>query len=105
MTIQVANLGIVDLGKTVVKRKTITIPVGIPSLANKTTSTVGIDINNLNIYNRTILLEEQVIHIIKREIQPTVNTIIISYYKKMFNLLFKENSIFKLVVLASPCLV
>ena len=61
MTIQVTNLGIidlgtVDLGKTVVKRKIITIPGGVASFANTTTSTVGVDINNLNIYNRTILL-------------------------------------------------
>ena len=61
MTIQVTNLGIidlgtVDLGKTVVKRKIITIPGVVASCANTTTSTVGVDINNLNIYNRTILL-------------------------------------------------
>ena len=61
MTIQVTNLGIidlgiVDLGKTVVKRKIITIPGGVPSFAITTTSTVGVEINNLNIYNRTILL-------------------------------------------------
>jgi len=105
VTIQVTNLGIVDLGKTVIKRKIISIPGGVASLANTTTSTIGFDIDNLNIYNRTIFLKDQVKQFIKREIQPTVNTIIISYYKKMFNLLFKENSIFKLVVLASPCLV
>ena len=42
MIIQVTNLGIVDLGTTIVKRKIITIPEGVTSLANKTTSTVDI---------------------------------------------------------------
>ena len=56
MSIQATNLGIIDLGKTVVKWKIINIPGGVASFANTTTSTVGIDINNLNIYNRTILL-------------------------------------------------
>ena len=61
MIIQVTNLsiidlGTVDLGKTVVKRKIITFPGGVASFANTTTSTVGVDINNLNIYNRTILV-------------------------------------------------
>ena len=55
-TIQVANLGIVDLGITVFKRKIITILGGVGSLANTITSNVGADINNLNIYNRNILL-------------------------------------------------
>ena len=77
------NLGTVDLGTTVVdqgttvvKRKSITIPGGIASLAKTTTSTVGVDIKSLNIYNRTTLLQDQVQHIIKREIQPIVKTII-----------------------------
>ena len=50
--IQITNLGIgtVDLGTTVVKRKIITIPEGVTSLANTTTFTVGIDINNFKIY-------------------------------------------------------
>ena len=61
MSIQVTNLGIIDLGtvylgKTVVKWKIINIPGGVASFANTTTSNVGVDINNLNIYNRTILL-------------------------------------------------
>ena len=54
MSIQVTNLGIIDLGKTVVKWKIINIPGGVTSLANTTISTVGVDINNLNIYNKTI---------------------------------------------------
>ena len=49
MSIQATNLGIIDLGKTVVKWKIINIPGGVASLAN-----VGVDINNLNIYNKTI---------------------------------------------------
>ena len=85
---QVTNLGtvnlgtvdlgttVVDQGTTVVKRKSITIPGGIASLAKTTTSTVGVDIKSLNIYNRTTLLQDQVQHIIKREIQPIVKTII-----------------------------
>ena len=57
MTIQVTylciiDLGIVDLGITVVKRKIITIPGGVASLDNTTISTV--DVDNLNIYNKTI---------------------------------------------------
>ena len=82
MIIQVINLGIVDLGITIVKRKIITIPGGVASLANTTTSTIGVDINNLNIYNKTIWLEDQVKHIIKRDIQPTVKTIIKSKLQK-----------------------
>ena len=75
VSIQIINLGIIDLGKTVVKWKIINIPWGVASLAN-TISTVGVNINNLNIYNKTIWLEDQVKHIIKRDIQPTVKTII-----------------------------
>ena len=79
---QVTNLGTIDLGTVdlgttyVEKRKSITIPGGIASLAKTTTTTVGVDINTLNIYNRTTLLKDQVQHIIKREIQPIVKTII-----------------------------
>ena len=81
MTIQVTNFGIidlgtVDLGKTVVKRKIITIPGRVARLANTTISTFGVDIHNLIIYNRTILLEDQVKYIIKRDIEPNVKTII-----------------------------
>ena len=76
MSIQVTNLGIIDLGKTVVKWKIINIPGGVASLSNTTISTVGADINNLNIYNKTIWLKDQIKHIIKRDIQPTVKTII-----------------------------
>ena len=72
MTFQVTNLGTVDLGTVIVKRKIITIPEGVSSSANTTTTTIGVDINNLNIYNRTILLEDRVKHVIKREIQPIV---------------------------------
>ena len=55
------NFGIVDLSTvdwdtTVVKRKIITIPGGIACLSKTITSTAGVEINNLNIYNRTILL-------------------------------------------------
>ena len=54
VTIQVNNLcivdlGTVDLGTTVVIIKIITIPGGVASLANTTSFTVGININNLNI--------------------------------------------------------
>ena len=54
MSIQVTNLGIIDLGtfylgKTVVIIKIITIPGGVASLANTTSSTVRINIDNLNI--------------------------------------------------------
>ena len=51
----VKDLGttVIDQGTTVVKRKSITIPGGIASLAKTTTSTVGVDINSLTIYNRT----------------------------------------------------
>ena len=81
VTIQVTNLGIidlgtVDLGKIVVKWKIITIPGRVGNLVNTAISTVGVDINNLNIYNRTILVENQVKHIIKREIQSIAKTII-----------------------------
>ena len=76
MSIQATNLGIIDLGKTVVKWKIINIPGGVAIFANTKISTVGVDINNLNIYNKTIWLEDQVKHIIKRDIQPTVKTII-----------------------------
>ena len=77
MSIQVTNLVIIDLGtvylgKTVVKWKIINIPGGVASFSNTTISTVGVDINNLNIYNRTILLEDRVKHVIKREIQQIV---------------------------------
>ena len=87
MSIQVTNLGIIDLGtvylgKTVVKWKIINIPGGVASFSNTTISTVGVDINNLNIYNKTIWLEDQVKHIIKRDIQPTVKTIIKSKLQK-----------------------
>ena len=140
MSIQVTNLGIIDLGtvylgKTVVKWKIINIPGGVASLDNTTISTVGVDINNLNIYNKTIWLEDQVKHIIKIIQQfPLLVLILIIWifiiklfdsktklnillkeisnqllkllsnpnYKKMFNLLFNEKSIFKVVVLASP---
>ena len=54
------------------KWKIINILGGVASLANSTISTVGVDINNLNIYNKTILLKGQVKHVIKREIQPIV---------------------------------
>ena len=85
MSIQVTNLGIIDLGtvylgKTVVKWKIINIPGGVASLDNTTISTVGVD--NLNIYNKTIWLEDQVKHIIKRDIQLTVKTIIKSNVQK-----------------------
>ena len=85
VSIQVTNLGIIDLGtvylgKTVVKWKIINIPGGVASLDNTTISTVGVD--NLNIYNKTIWLEDQVKHIIKRDIQPTVKTIIKSKLQK-----------------------
>ena len=81
MTIQIINLGVfdlgtVDLGTTVVKERLFV------NLANTITCTIGFDINNLNIYNRTILLEDQVKHIIKRDIQPTVKTIIKSILQK-----------------------
>ena len=82
MSIQATNLGIIDLGKTVVKWKIINIPGGVASFSNTTISTVGVDINNLNIYNKTILLKGQVKHIIKRDIQPTVKTIIKSKLQK-----------------------
>ena len=77
MTFQVTNLGIVDLGtvdlgSAIVKRKIITIPEGVSSSDNTTTTTIGVDINNLNIYNKIILLKSQVKHVIKREIQPIV---------------------------------
>ena len=49
VTIQVNNLCILDLGTTVVIIKIITIPGGVASLANTTSFTVGININNLNI--------------------------------------------------------
>ena len=108
--IQVSNLGIVDLGTvnlgtTVVKRKIITISEGVAILANTTTSTAIVNINNLNIYNRTILLEDLVIHFIKREIQNLLKLLSNPYYKNIFKLLFKGKSIFKVVVLASPGLV
>ena len=72
MSIQVTNLGIIDLGtvyldKTVVKWKIINIPGGVASLDNTTISTVGVDINNLNIYNKTIWLEDQ-LNILLKEI-------------------------------------
>ena len=76
MSIQATNLGIIDLGKTVVKWKIINIPGGVAIFANTNSSAVGVTINNLNIYNKTILLKGQVKHIIKRDIQPTVKTII-----------------------------
>ena len=82
MSIQVTNLDFIDLGRTFVKWKIINIPGGVASLAASTISTVGVDINNLNIYYRTILLEDQVKHIIKRDIQPTVKTIIKSKLQK-----------------------
>ena len=60
--VQVTNLGVTDLGTqvidqgtTVIKRKSITIPGGIASLAKTTTSTVGVDINSLNIYNLSLI--------------------------------------------------
>ena len=68
----IVNLGTVDLGTDIVKRKIITIPEGVSSSDNTTTTTIGVDINNLNIYNRTILLEDRVKHVIKREIQQIV---------------------------------
>ena len=68
----IVNLGTVDLGTAIVKRKIITIPEGVSSSDNTTTTTIGVDINNLNIYNRTILLEDRVKHVIKREIQQIV---------------------------------
>ena len=95
VTIQVTNLGIVDLGTvdlgtTIVKRKIITIPGGVASLANATISTVGVNINNLNIYNRTILLENQVKYILKEKSNQLLKLLSYPYYKKMFNPLFKE---------------
>ena len=110
MNIQVSNLGIADLGtvylgKMVVKRKIITIPGGVASFANTTISNVGVDINNLNIYNRNFLIKDQVKLVIKREIQPTVKTIIKSILQKDAHLFLKEKSIFKVIVLASPGLV
>ena len=82
MSIQATNLGIIDLGKTVVKWKIINIPGGVAIFANTKISTVGVDINNSNIYNKTIWLEDQVKHIIKRDIQPTVKTFIKSKLQK-----------------------
>ena len=95
MSIQVTNLGIidlgiVDLGKTVVKRKIITIPGGVASLAKTITSTADVEINNLNIYNITILLENQVKHILKEKSNKLLKLLSYPYYKKMFNPLFKE---------------
>ena len=107
MSIQVTNLGIIDLGtvylgKTVVKWKIINIPGGVASLANSTISTVGVDINNLNIYNKTIWLEDQLNILLKEISNQLLKLLSNPNYKKMFNLLFNEKSIFKVVVLASP---
>jgi hypothetical protein len=95
VSIQVTNLDIIDLdtanlGKTVVKWKIINIPGGVAIFANTKISTVGVDINNLNIYNRTILLENQVKHILKEKTNQLLKLLSYPYYKKMFNPLFKE---------------
>ena len=90
VTIQVSNLGIVDLGTIVVKRKIITIPGGVASLVKTITSTAGVEIYILNIYNRTILLENQVKHILKEKSNQLLKLLSYPYYKKMFNPLFKE---------------
>ena len=47
----------------------------ITQFATTTTSTFGEDINNLNMYNRTTVLQDQVQHIVHREIQPIVKTV------------------------------
>ena len=100
MTVQVINLGIidlgtVDLGKNVVKRKIITIPGRVGNLVNTAISTVGVDINNLNIYNKTILLKGQVKHVIKREIQPIVKLLSNPYKKRCSIYCSKRNPYLK----------